>query len=613
MRSSSWSQDHHRPQGARSWSEDPPGRRAPGLLSRLRQLLVDLAIVGFVIGVGATIGPSLLRPSVTIEPINVPLSLDERGYSGEVVSRRLRDDLRDIYAKARPTILASLKLTDLAAEGRIPDVEAPGGLSLRSVISMIREALDLNDVVVSGELTVDRKPGQAPAKRRNDDDEAQEPPPTYVLKLRSRNAGPFYQTPEPTEDLQSVFRAAAVAILEVTNPVLAGRHYETQRKYDDAARIARKLVESTKPGEAEHGLVLRGNIHVRQQRFDLAIADFEEALKRSPTYALAAVNIAWAQFRAGRYEAAIAAADRAIALDPKAASAYAHKANSLRMLGRAGEAVPVALAAVDLEPANGQPLTALTAAYSVLRRTQDALETGYRAVQRDPNYGSAHLVLAFALQNVGRPQEALLHYRQAAELDPTFLRAWIFYGLALRRAKQLPQALAAFDEALRGEPENGEFLTERGVTLVELRRFADAAPVLERALKTGYKPAVVALALARAEIGLRKPGQALVHFEQAAAADGQSADIWREWAETLTAMKRLADAAAVLGRGREALPKDGLLARASGDAWLAAKDEAKALEAYETAVRLGAMLDAGQQKTVTRLRRKPMVAAKAMP
>lgn len=592
-----------------------------GGLARFRQLLVDLAIVGVVIGVGAAVAPSLMRPSVVIESINVPLSLEERGYSGEVVARRLRDELREIYLKSRPTILTSLKLTDVAAEQKLPDIEAPGGLNLRSIITMVREVLDLNDIYVSGELTVDRKvsPTAAkPAKQKSSaaDDEVEEPelPPTYVLKLRSRNTGPFYQTAEPTEDLQSVFKAAAVSTLEITNPVLAGRYYETQRRYDDAARVARLLIASAKPGEAEQGLILRGNVQLRRQNFDLAIADFEEVLRRNPQQVLAAVNIAWTHFRASRHEAAITASDRAIAIDPKAASAYAHKSNALRALGRFGEAVEVAQAGIDLEPANGQPLTALASAYNAMRRPHDALEVGYRAVQRDPTYGSAHITLAFSLQNLGRFPEALDGFRRGVELDPTFTRAWIFYGQALRRARQLPQALDAFDEALKREPANVEFLAERGMTLVELKRFADALAPLTQALAANHRPAPVALALARAELATNRIADALVHFERSVQADSRNGDAWRDWAYALIKAKRLAEAAEILGRARFALPGNAILARLQGDAWLGVRDEPKAVEAYEAAIKLDETLAPALATLIKRLRRKhPLVAAKAAP
>ncbi|AMJ62302.1 hypothetical protein AXW83_20135 [Bosea sp. PAMC 26642] len=580
--------------------------------------MIDTVIVGAVAGLGVAVGPSLLRPSVIIEPINVPSSLEERGYSGEVVARRLRDELRDIFATARPTILTSLKLSDVAVEQRLPDIEVPGGLNLRSIVSTIRELLDLNDIYVSGELTVDRRPdNQLPKKPKTSDEEdveKPEVPPSFVLKLRSRNTGPFYQTKEPTEDLQAAFRSAAVAILEISNPSLAGRHFEMQRQYDDAARIARLLIASNKVGEAENGLILRGNVSLRRQDYDAAIKDFEEVLKRNPQNVLAAVNIAWANFRAGRYDATIASAERAIAIDPKAASAHAHKANALRMLGRAREAAEIAQGAVDLEPTNGQPLTALAAAYNAMRRPREALEIGLQAVERDPNYGSAHLVLAVALNNLGRGEEALPRYKKAVDLDPTYSRAWYAYAQALKRAKQWPEALLNFEEAVKREPDNMEYVGERGLVLSEMLKHGDAIPPLQRALDSGYRPAVTALALGRSQLALKRLSEAIANFDRSTSIDSRNAEAWLEWGQALIKSLQPADADKVLARAREKLPGNGILAKLHGDALLAIKDDQRALDAYETAVRLDQALAQAVGKTITRLRKKrPQLNAKLQP
>lgn len=553
---------------------------------RVRQLMVDFAIIAFIAGLLAAIGPSLLKPSVVIDGITVPTSLEERGYSGDVVARRLRDELRQIIQVARPTILGSLNLTDVSVEQQLPDLEAPGGLNVRWLVTTIRGLFDLDDIHISGELTVDKKsvPATTRASKKTADDDETEPPPTYTLKLRSRNTGPFYQTREASEDLQSIFKAAAVSILETSNPALAGRHYEINRQLGDAERMARQLIVSKKPGEHAQGLILRGNVHLRRQNFDLALADFREALQAEPKNALAAVNIAWANMRANRHEESIAAADAAIAISPRAASAYAHKANSLRLLGRSREAIAVALAGVDLEPQNGQPLVALAAAYNSLRRWKEGLDTAQRAVDRDPNYGSAHLVMGFALQNLGRQEEALVAFRRGVDLDPTWSRGWLFLGQALKRAGQPKPALDALTEAVKLEPSTGEYHFERGLLQDALKMQDDAAASFQQAGERGYKVGDSSLYVARHHLRRSRTTDALAAFQQATSADAGQASVWTEWAQLLLKTRRHEDAVMVLTRAHDKWPKDATISKLRGDALVLRNEPSKALDAYDSAI-----------------------------
>lgn len=199
---------------------EAPATGLVGFFNRLRQLTIDLVIIGFLIGVGFIVAPAVMKPTVLIENITVPTALEERGYTGDVISRRLRDELRAIQTRARPTILTALKLTDMSVEQRLPESESAAGTTLRFVITMVREFLDLDDMHISGEVTVEPRPPAPTAKKKASDDE-NEPPPIFSISLRSRNEGPFHRTLEPTDHLDNMIKAAAIAIAEVSNPVLA--------------------------------------------------------------------------------------------------------------------------------------------------------------------------------------------------------------------------------------------------------------------------------------------------------------------------------------------------------------------------------------------------------
>ena len=77
----------------------------------------------------------------------------------------------------------------------------------------------------------------------------------------------------------------------------------------------------------------------------------------------------------------------------------------------------------------------------------------------------------------------------------------------------------------------------------------------------------------------------------------------------LLKLKRYSDAIGVLARAREKLPKDAILAKLLGDAYVGKKDEIKAREAFEAAMALDPGLRVKLEPMLGKFRKKPQVIA----
>ena len=121
---------------------------------------------------GWLIVQELQNDLVTIEPIAVPKTLSEIGYTPEVAGYRLRDALNayagapsqgddgarfnqnlDFVAHDDDSLNSNLDL-NISADHELPDIVVPQiGLSLRAIVSSIRSGLGMTGHAISGELT----------------------------------------------------------------------------------------------------------------------------------------------------------------------------------------------------------------------------------------------------------------------------------------------------------------------------------------------------------------------------------------------------------------------------------------------------------------------------
>ena len=130
-----------------------------------------LAIVTPLVGSVWLIGQELRNDLVTIQPIAVPKTLSESGYTPEVAGYRLRDAL-NTYTKASATgddgaslnpnansvaddddSLKSNFDLNITADKELPDIVVPQlGLSIRAIAASIRSTLGMTRHAISGEL-----------------------------------------------------------------------------------------------------------------------------------------------------------------------------------------------------------------------------------------------------------------------------------------------------------------------------------------------------------------------------------------------------------------------------------------------------------------------------
>lgn len=135
--------------------------------------------------------------------------------------------------------------------------------------------------------------------------------------------------------------------------------------------------------------IQRGSMYRRQQKYDLALADFDQAI---------------------RY-------------DPKSASGYTGRGNALRLLGRLDESIAAHSEAIRLEPNNAMAYSNRGNALGDKKDYEHAIADFDMAIKIDPKYATAFYNRADVKLTAGDKSGAIADYRQALTLRPGFKEA----------------------------------------------------------------------------------------------------------------------------------------------------------------------------------------------
>jgi tetratricopeptide (TPR) repeat protein len=206
--------------------------------------------------------------------------------------------------------------------------------------------------------------------------------------------------------------------------------------------------------------------------------------------------------------AALAAFDEALARDPSYPEAHNNRGNALQRLGRHDEAIAAYRQALALRPGYAEALCNEGRALHLAGRPEAAAERLAQALTLRADYPRAARFLGDSQAELGRRAEAEASYRRALALgdDPAEVQAAL--AALHERSNRLPDALAAAEAALAAAP--GHVRALLAATRAE-RRLGRAAQGLARLDATPVAAATDEIPGERGEAG---EAAALLDFER---------------------------------------------------------------------------------------------------
>lgn len=174
----------------------------------------------------------------------------------------------------------------------------------------------------------------------------------------------------------------------------------------------------------------KGLAQKKARKTDEALESFKSAVKTNPEWAIGYFALAGGYFTAGEYQLAIENYEAALKKNPtlgqaKKGLAAAQTARAQQMLteGESGKAAALAASAVENDEKYDKAYVIMAQAYNKDGRYDDAIKAAQNAIKYDksPRKGAAYFELGLAYRNLGNTGKAREAFTNAKK-DPSYAR-----------------------------------------------------------------------------------------------------------------------------------------------------------------------------------------------
>jgi tetratricopeptide (TPR) repeat protein len=212
-----------------------------------------------------------------------------------------------------------------------------------------------------------------------------------------------------------------------------------------------------------HAYNNRGNAYSMKGDYDLAIKDYDEAIRANPNHIKAFYNRGLAYSRKGEHDRAIGDFDAAIKLDPYYTNAFVARARLYEKKGEYGLAVRDYDEAIKLLPTWGRSWNGRCWARAVLGDLQPALSDCNEAIRLEPDVAADLDSRGLVYTKLGQWDLAITDYSSALRLNPGLASSLYGRGVAKRKKGDVAEGDVDISAAKAIEPNIAQDFTRYGV------------------------------------------------------------------------------------------------------------------------------------------------------
>ena len=279
----------------------------------------------------------------------------------------------------------------------------------------------------------------------------------------------------------------------------------------------RQVAESRYRTALLEGWMLLGGIYASDGKLPDARHAFERASASAVENREALQSLAVVQLQMGDAVTALDTLTRLASISPASVAIRRTLAQALIATGKAAEAVQELEEAHTLAPNDPELTFALASGYLRLDRL-DAADRLFAQVAAERPLPQTYVLIGRTYRDFGHYDRARTALGRALKMDPRARRAHYYLGTAAVMQEgvvRLDEAIAEFRQELRLSPGDPPTTLRLGMALTEARRYDEAMPVLESAVRTTSASPDAWLYFGRCQLALGRATDAIASFRRA--------------------------------------------------------------------------------------------------
>jgi tetratricopeptide (TPR) repeat protein/S1-C subfamily serine protease len=252
------------------------------------------------------------------------------------------------------------------------------------------------------------------------------------------------------------------------------------KRYDEGLAAINQAIDLA-PRAAWYGN--RGNIYINQQKYELALADYNKAILLNPNLAGAYYNRGVLYRLQEKYDLALADWNKAIEINPNFAEAYVNRGALYYDLQKYELALADWNKAIKINPNLAQAYYNRGLLYHNQQKYELALADWNKAIKINPNLAQAYYNRGLLYHNQQKYELALADYNKAIDINPNYALAYNNRGNLYKNLQKYELALSDYSKAIKINPNDADAYYNRGVLYSDLQKYDLALSDYDKAIE----------------------------------------------------------------------------------------------------------------------------------
>ena len=364
-----------------------------------------LSFAGSVLAI-ITVVSSLITSEVSFEPIKVPSSFSDHGYTAEITTTQVLDQIARINSLSTTTKetknFGEKKPGDELSHLQSLPVPGIGGIDLKVIQELIQSIFGVKKERISGEITFSKDGDKIIHHVR-----IRQSPPNRILVDFSSSEG-----------IHSVIEMTAIKIIEKMDPVVAASFYRWRKDNENSLRMIDEALRNDEPYDDNYALVGRAQIYIQSKKYELAQADLNKIFESTNKFPPSITTQSLLYNESGRYDKGLEFALKAKDLWPNNWRPFNLMGDALDGLDRKDEAEQAYIETIQREPNWWVVYSEMTDFHLKRGKNKLAEKTLNVGLRKFPDNSKLLLKYAEVLLMDGRSQEAVNYLEKSIKLNP---------------------------------------------------------------------------------------------------------------------------------------------------------------------------------------------------